>query len=253
MRLAQEYVGQVAATREVALLPHVTGTLQRQVFQDGARVRAGDLLFVIDPRPFQAALDQARAQLAQAESALAKARQDVARFAPLVRDRALPRQTLDDARAARRSARASVQAQRAAVETARLELEALFAGGKRRASERLARARAREAALQYRAAVLGALRDVSDALVEAGKRREEVEVQRRRVAAAQEALRLVQAQFQAGVVSFLEVLDGQRALYAARIDLASAFAARQVGVVRLYQALGGGWTAAPRPPAPPAP
>ncbi len=121
--IPQEYVGQVVASREVALLAHVTGYLQKQAFQDGARVRAGDLLFVIDPRPFQAALDQARANLLQARSALAKATRDVERFAPLVKDRALPRQNLDDARAARQQAAAAVEAQRAALETAQLDLQ----------------------------------------------------------------------------------------------------------------------------------
>jgi len=120
--VAQEYVGQVAAAREVKLLPRVTGYLERQAFTDGARVHRGDLLFVIDPRPFRAALDQARGQLLQAQAALAKARQDVSRFAPLVRDRALPRQNLDDARAAERGAAASVLALTAGMEAARLNL-----------------------------------------------------------------------------------------------------------------------------------
>jgi len=125
----------------------------------------------------------------------------------------------------------------------------LFAGGANVANERIARARAKEAALEYRSTVLGALRDVADALAEAGKRREEVEGQRRRVTASKDAFGLVTERFQAGVASYLDVLDAQRSLYAARIDLSSAYAARQLGVVRLYQALGGGWTPRPGPAA----
>lgn len=120
--LPHEFVGRVAAAREIALLPRVTGYLERQVFSDGSRVRAGELLFVVDPRPFRAALEQARAELAQAQAALAKAEHDVARYEPLVRDRAVPRQMLDDALSARRSGAASVKAQEAAVESARLSL-----------------------------------------------------------------------------------------------------------------------------------
>ncbi len=90
--------------------------------------------------------------------------------------------------------------------------------------------------------VLGALRDVADALAETAKRREEVDGQRRRVATSEEALRLTNQRFQAGVASYLEVLDALRSLYAARTDLTTAVAAREIGLVRLYQALGGGWT-----------
>lgn len=88
------------------------------------------------------------------------------------------------------------------------------------------------------------LRDVADALVETAKRREELEGQQRRVATSQEALKLTTERFRAGIASYLDVLDSMRSLCAARVDLVTATAARQIGVIQLYQALGGGWTEA---------
>jgi RND family efflux transporter MFP subunit len=121
--VTDEMVGQVRAFREVALRPQVTGWVRDILFHPGQRVREKQVLFVIDPRPYEAALSQSQAATADAESTLAHARQDVARYEPLLPDNAIPRATYDAAVAAMKSAQAAVQERRAAADRARLDLE----------------------------------------------------------------------------------------------------------------------------------
>lgn len=121
--VTDELVGEVRAFREVALRPQVTGWVRDILFRPGQRVRDKQVLFVIDPRPYEAALSQSQAATADAESTLAHARQDVARYEPLLPDNAIPRATYDAAVAAMKSAQAAVQERRAAADRARLDLE----------------------------------------------------------------------------------------------------------------------------------
>jgi RND family efflux transporter MFP subunit len=121
--VTDEVVGEVRAFREVALRPQVTGWVRDILFHPGQRVREKQVLFVIDPRPYEAALSQSQAATADAESTLAHARQDVARYEPLLPDNAIPRATYDAAVAAMKSAQAAVQERRAAADRARLDLE----------------------------------------------------------------------------------------------------------------------------------
>ena len=102
----------------------VTGYLQRQAYQEGAFVKKGQLLFEIDPRPFQAALDQAEGQLAQAKAALANAEAvqgrtelDVNRYVPLAREQAASQQDLDNAVQNNLAAKATVETARAQIKT----------------------------------------------------------------------------------------------------------------------------------------
>lgn len=103
--------------------PHVTGYIIRQNYREGSLVRKGDVLFEIDPRPFKAALDQARAQLAQSEAQLGKAKLDVERDTPLAQARAIAQAQLDTEIQARLGAQAQVDAAKANVEQAELNLE----------------------------------------------------------------------------------------------------------------------------------
>jgi membrane fusion protein (multidrug efflux system) len=89
-------------------------------FQPGQRVKEGDLLMQIDPRPYDEQVTDAQAKLAESEAQLARARQDVARYEPLLPDNAIPRQTYDQAVAQEKSNAAVVTARRASLETARL-------------------------------------------------------------------------------------------------------------------------------------
>jgi len=103
--------------------PRVAGYVIKQNYREGAIVRKGDVLFEIDPRPLKAALDQAQAQLAQAEALLGKASLDVERDAPLAEARAIAQSQYDTEVQAKRGAEASVMAAKANVEQAALNLE----------------------------------------------------------------------------------------------------------------------------------
>jgi membrane fusion protein (multidrug efflux system) len=120
--ITKEWIGSLDGYVNADIRPQVTGYVLMQVYKEGSFVGRGDVLFEIDPRQFQAALDQAKGFLAQNEAALGKAKLDVARFAPLVAERAISQQELDNAVAAERQAQANVDSARAAVEQAQFNL-----------------------------------------------------------------------------------------------------------------------------------
>jgi len=108
----------------------VAGNLLKQNYSNGAFVKQGAPLFQIDPRPFQAALDQAKANLAQAQgnlqraqAQLGKTEQDVARYTPLAKENAISQQELDDAVQANLAAKAQVEASKAAIEAAKAAVD----------------------------------------------------------------------------------------------------------------------------------
>jgi membrane fusion protein (multidrug efflux system) len=103
--------------------PQVTGYLVKQNYVEGSYVKKGDVLFEIDPRPFQAALDQTRGQKAQAEAQLGRVARDVERDIPLAQARAIARSQLDNDVQAKLAAAAAVDSARAAVKTAQLNVE----------------------------------------------------------------------------------------------------------------------------------
>ncbi|AFK54085.1 secretion protein HlyD [Tistrella mobilis KA081020-065] len=117
-----EFTGFVAATRSVELRPRVGGAIEAVSVPEGGLVREGQLLFQIDPRPFQVAVETAEAQLRQAEVLLAQAEADFERAEKLVPNGTISRKSYDDALAKRRERQAQVQAAKAAVAAARLDL-----------------------------------------------------------------------------------------------------------------------------------
>ncbi len=119
--LSVDIVAEIKAFREVDLRPRVSGVVIAQKFQPGQKVKDGELLFVIDPRAYDEAVINAQGDLAEAEAVLARARQDVVRYKPLLPDNAIPRQTYDQAVAFEQQNVAVVQARRAALEQARLD------------------------------------------------------------------------------------------------------------------------------------
>lgn len=119
--LSVDIVSEIKAFREVELRPRVSGLIIKQAFQPGQKVKEGDLLFVVDPRAYDEAVLDAQARLAEAEAILARARQDVARYKPLLPDNAIPRQTYDQAVAFEQQNAAIVQARRASLEKSRLD------------------------------------------------------------------------------------------------------------------------------------
>jgi membrane fusion protein (multidrug efflux system) len=121
--LTLAYPGRVAGFRTVEIRSMVSGTIMKREYPEGARVKQGDTLFRIDPRPYQAAFDRANAQLAQAKATSLQAEENFKRIEELnVKQVATPKQ-LEDARAARDQARAAIQSVQADIETARLNLE----------------------------------------------------------------------------------------------------------------------------------
>ncbi len=118
-----EWVATLDGYVNAQIQPHVSGYLIRQNYKEGSVVRKGEVLFEIDPRPFKAALDQAKAQLAQAEAQLGKASLDVERDTPLAQARAIAQSQLDTETQAKLGAQALVLAAKANVEQAELNIE----------------------------------------------------------------------------------------------------------------------------------
>jgi membrane fusion protein (multidrug efflux system) len=117
-----EWVATLEGYVNAQIQPQVSGYLIRQNYQEGSYVHKGDVLFEIDPRPFQAVLDQAKGQLAQARAQLYLADLNVKRDTPLVKERAIAQSQLDIEMAAQMQAQAAIQAAEAAVEQAQLNL-----------------------------------------------------------------------------------------------------------------------------------
>lgn len=116
-------VGKIVAREVVSIQPQVSGRITKIHFSDGADVKAGDVLFTIDPRPFQAHLNQAEANVARAQAALNLAKTNFARVESISDPRAVSRQDFDAKKNAVEVAEAELRQNRAAVETARLNLE----------------------------------------------------------------------------------------------------------------------------------
>jgi RND family efflux transporter MFP subunit len=132
-----EWIGTLDGFTNADVRAQVTGYLLRQGYQEGAFVKQGQLLFEIDPRPFQAALDQSEGQLAQAKANLANAKAvqgrtqlDVERYTPLAKEQAASQQDLDNAvqnnlaaKATVETCEAAIKTDEAAVETAKINLD----------------------------------------------------------------------------------------------------------------------------------
>jgi multidrug efflux system membrane fusion protein len=116
-------IGRNTAYESVNLMPQVSGRVAERRFQDGDNLKKGQLLFVIDPRPFQAQLDSAKANLAQAEAALELAKVQFARDQELVGTRAISKQDYDTKKSTVDQSAAQVEAAKAAIETAESNLD----------------------------------------------------------------------------------------------------------------------------------
>ncbi|MDK8462649.1 efflux RND transporter periplasmic adaptor subunit [Marinobacter sp. SS13-12] len=121
--LWESFTGRVASPETVDLRPRVSGYIDEVAFEEGELVQAGDLLFQIDPRPYRAREQAARAELALANSQLALARSEAGRAKTLLESRAISREEYDQRNAALMSARARVQAAQAALDAAELDLQ----------------------------------------------------------------------------------------------------------------------------------
>jgi RND family efflux transporter MFP subunit len=118
-----EYVARTEARQTVEIRARVEGFLEKVLFKEGSQVKAGQLLFVIDQRPYKAALQDAQGSLDQAKAAQEKAQKDVDRLRPLVAEDAAPQVDLDKAEAEARYSRAAIEKAKAAIAKAELDLK----------------------------------------------------------------------------------------------------------------------------------
>ena len=119
----QEWVAQLNGENNAEITPKVQGYLLRQDYGNGYYVKKGQLLYELDPRPFQAAAEKAKADVAIADANFVKAQNDVIRDTPLAAQNAIPKRQLDTDIANEASWKAQVQAQQAALQDAELNLD----------------------------------------------------------------------------------------------------------------------------------
>lgn len=117
-----DYVGQVAGSREIEVRARVTGIVEKRLYEEGQRIREGQVMFRIDPAPYRARVAAADAQLDQAKAQLAQAEREYARVKPLAEAEAASRKEADDALSTRDLARAAVKAAEAQLQQANIDL-----------------------------------------------------------------------------------------------------------------------------------
>ena len=120
--IASEWIATLDGYVNAQVRPQVSGYLVKRNYREGSAVRAGDVLFEIDPRPFEAALAQAKAQLAQAQAQLGRTERDVERDTPLAREKAIAQSQMDNDIQANLAAQATVESARALLLTAQLNV-----------------------------------------------------------------------------------------------------------------------------------
>lgn len=121
--LQTELPGRTSPITTSDVRPQVNGIVLKRLFQEGANVRAGQVLYEIDPRTYQAAVDQARGQLANAQANLTTTRLKAERYGELIKINAVSRQDYDDAKAAAEQAQANVAQMRATLRSAQINLD----------------------------------------------------------------------------------------------------------------------------------
>jgi membrane fusion protein, multidrug efflux system len=120
--IVAEFVGQTQSSHEVEIRSRVNGFLDKRVYVEGALVKAGEVMFKMDPKPFQAQLEAAQGALDQQQARLTTARANLTRVKPLVEQDALSQKDLDDATGQEQAAAAAVESAKAEVQQAKLNL-----------------------------------------------------------------------------------------------------------------------------------
>jgi len=123
VELTTELPGRTSAYRIAEIRPQVNGIIQKRLFEEGSDVRAGQVLYQIDPAPFQVALNSAKASLGKAQANLPSIRLKVERYKELIVDKAVSQQDYDDATAAVEVAKAEIEYWKAQAEAARINLD----------------------------------------------------------------------------------------------------------------------------------
>lgn len=183
--LATELPGRVEALRSAQVRARVSGVVLKRLFTEGAEVKAGQALFLIDPAPYQAALDSAQASLAKAQANLAQAAAQAERNKPLAEAKAISQQDYIASVAAAKSAEADVAAAKANLATAKLNLD--YAHVSAPISGRIGRALVTEGALASasEATQLALIQQVGSVYVNFTQSANEVQAMRRALAAGQ--------------------------------------------------------------------
>lgn len=117
-----DYVGQVAGSREIEVRARVTGIVEKRLYEEGQRIREGQVMYRLDAAPYRARVAAADAQLDQAKAQLAQAEREYARVKPLADAEAASRKEADDAQSTRDLARAAVKAAEAQLQQAQIDL-----------------------------------------------------------------------------------------------------------------------------------
>lgn len=120
--VVREWIGQTRGSVNVEIRARVQGYLKSVNYQEGSWVKAGELMYVIDPAEYQASLGEAKGRMAHAEANLARAKADVVRYEPLVRENAISREEYETAVSYEKATAAAVDAAQSAVQKARLDL-----------------------------------------------------------------------------------------------------------------------------------
>jgi membrane fusion protein (multidrug efflux system) len=120
--VAFEYVGQAAGSKDAEVRARVTGIIEKRLYQEGGVVKAGQPLFLIDPRPYEAQLALAQAEVARAQADKSRAEREAARLKPLAERRAIGQKEADDAQSQAEMADAAIKAAQAKATEARLNL-----------------------------------------------------------------------------------------------------------------------------------
>lgn len=182
VQITTELPGRVAAFRVAEIRPQVNGLILKRAFTEGADVEAGDLLYQIDPAPYQAAFDQAKAAVEMAEAQLPAIRAREERFRVLVESRAVGRQDYDDALAALRQIEGQLGVSKAAMEMARINLS--YAPIKAPISGRIGRSSVTEGALvtAYQPTPLATIQQLDPIYVDVAQSTTDLQELKRRLA-----------------------------------------------------------------------
>ena len=117
-----EYTGQAIGSKDVEVRARVTGIVEKRAYEEGSAVKAGQLLFVIDPKPYQAVVEAAQADLARAKAQKAQADREAARLKPLAERHAIGQKEADDAQSNADLAAAAIKSAQAKLDSAELDL-----------------------------------------------------------------------------------------------------------------------------------
>jgi multidrug efflux pump subunit AcrA (membrane-fusion protein) len=227
----EEFVGQTYGLFDIALQARVDGFLEGIYFEEGRGVKKGQLLYTIAPEPYEAKVAVAKGQLAEANTRLVKAENDLVRIKPLAEINAVSQSDL--------SSLLSTDALLYSVGGS--ILGPIFNWGKNKRRVDIQKEVASQALYRYEQAVLNAFREVDDALIDVNTYGREVESRERQKAAATNAALLSRARYDGGQTAYLEVLDTERSLFNAELETTAVKGSLLSSYLFLYKALGGGW------------